>query len=126
MDSPETTFIRRGQGGAKTNAEYFRNWGSQAGWTLRLRANNTQALVNGDNIDPHQCLFINPDIPDLEKFLAEMAQPEWDDDSGKLKIEKQPREPGETKAPSPDGFDAARLAFAADAGRIHRYLRTGT
>ncbi len=126
VDAPTMLYIRGGHGKTKTNEEYFRNWGSQAGWLLRVRANNTQALMNGDDIDPEKCLFINPEIKNLEDVLAEMAQPEWDDDTGKLKIEKQPREPGETKPPSPDCFDAARLAFAKDASRMSRFLITAT
>ena len=117
VELPDVTFIRRGTGGSKTNEQYFRNWASQAGWSLRLRANNTQRLLDGENINPDVCLFINPEIPNLKRALAAMAQPEWDDSSGKLKIDKQPREPGETEPPSPDEYDAAIMAFAGDLGR---------
>ena len=117
VELPEVTFIRRGTGGSKTNEQYFRNWASQAGWALRIRANNTQRLLDGENINPDLCLFINPEIPNLKRTLAAMAQPEWDDKNGKLKIEKQPREPGESEPPSPDEYDAAIMAFAGDLAR---------
>ena len=122
VQMPDVTFIKRSNAGGKTNKEYFQNWASQAGWVLRLRANNTQRLVNGEDIDPHKCLFINPDIKNLEDILAELSQPEWDDNDGKLKINKKPREPGEQEPPSPDCYDAAIMAFSGDAGRIYRLL----
>ena len=77
----------------------------------------TQRLVNGEDVPLERCLFINPDIPELEDVLSEMAQPEWDDSSGKLKIIKQPRAPGESKPASPDSWDAALMAFSTDARR---------
>ena len=68
-----------------------------------------------ETIDPHKCLFINPEIPKLADALAELAQPEWNDDAGKLKVDKQPREPGESKPASPNAYDAVVLAFSSDA-----------
>ena len=92
-----------------TNADFFRSRNAQMAWTLRLRAENTRKLASGENIDPQRCLFIRPDIPRIEAFMAEMSQPTWDDGAGKIRIEKA--EDGE---PSPDRFDAASLAFAID------------
>ena len=100
----------------KTQKQYFANWASQAGWALRMRADMTQRLMNGEDVPLERCLFINPDLPDLEDVLNEMAQPEWDAD-GKLKINKQPRAPGEPKPDSPDSWDAAVLAYSTDARR---------
>ena len=113
---PDVPFISRGVGGLHTNDQYFANWASQAGWVVRLRANNTVRLLDGEKIDPEFCLFINPDIPELRDVLAQLAQPEWDDSSGKLRIDKQPREPGEAKPPSPDAYDGTILAYSPDAG----------
>ena len=122
VDKPEYTYIIYGK--ASTNQEYFHNWGSQAGWNLRLRANNTKSLFEGEDIDPYKCLFINPEIPRLKDVvLAEMAQAEWQDDTGKLRIEKQPHEPGQQKPPSPDCFDAVRAAFGRDAGNLRKLTR---
>ena len=119
---PKAIYSR--QSNARTNEQYFHNWGSQAGWVLRLRAQNTQAFLAGEKVDIGKCLFINPKIKDVEDVLADLAQAEWDDAmTGKLRIEKQPREAGEAKPPSPDCFDAARLAFANDAGRVGRLFK---
>lgn len=98
-----------------TNKAYFRNWGTQAAMVLRQRAEYTERLEKGQEIDLHRCLFINPEIPDLEDVLADFSQAEWDDDTGKLRVVKQPHGPGEPEPDSPDCFDAARLAYAYDA-----------
>ena len=97
------------------NNQYFHNFGSQAGFVLRQRADNTVRLLKGEDVDPHKCLMINPDIPRLDVMLADMSQAVWDDSSGKYRIDKQPRGPGEPLPPSPDAFDAIRLAFSYDA-----------
>ena len=99
------------------NKQYFFNWAAQAGSVLRRRALMTERLVKGEDVDPHDCLFLNPDIPRLGDFMAQMAQPEWSDDTGKLKIDKQPHKAGETEPKSPDAYDAVVLAFSYDAHR---------
>ena len=98
-----------------TNEQYFHNFGSQAGMAIRQRADMTARLVGGGAVDTGRCLFINPDIPNLEDILADMSQAEWKDDTGKIRVEKQPHGPGEPKPPSPDMFDAVRLGFSYDA-----------
>ena len=84
---------------------------------LVIRANNTQRLLDGQQVDPGHCLFINPEIPILEDALADMSRAEWTDETGKYRVIKQPRLPGGPLPPSPDIFDAARLAYAYDARR---------
>ncbi len=117
VQSPDIPFLR----GTKpaTNKQYFANWASQAGWAVRMRADNTVRLHNGDtSVDPDNCLFINPALPNLSSVLAEMAQPEWTDRTGKVKIEKQPKAPGSSvEPPSPDIYDAVIMAFSYDARR---------
>ena len=122
VELPRVPFLRGATGGVKTNEQYFYNWAAQAGWVLRLRANNTARLMAGESITPEKCLFINPDIKNLSDVLAELAQPEWNDDTGKLKIDKKPKEPGEAEPPSPDSYDATIMAFGGDAGRVAKYL----
>ena len=112
VNGPTKQFTRGSK--PKTNEQYFFNWAAQAGWNLRLRAEMTQRLVGGEPVDPHDCLFISPDLPNLQDVLGEMAQPEWNDDTGKLRVDKQPREPGEAKPPSPDAYDSAVMAFSDD------------
>ena len=41
-----------------------------------------------------RCLFINSNLRHLEDNLSQFAQPEWSDDMGKLKVNKQPRGDG--------------------------------
>ena len=75
--SPDVPFVRGRD--PKTNGEYFFNWAAQAGWALRMRADMTQRLVNGEDVDPHNCLFINPAIPKLQDVLAN-----WPSQSGTI------------------------------------------
>lgn len=102
---------------SQTNAQYFGNWAAQAGMVLMMRAQNTKRLLKGEDVDPEHCLFINPEIPHLDDVLSQLAQPEWDDDSGKMRIDKKPKGPGEPEPPSPDAYDAVVLAFSRDARR---------
>ena len=115
VQAEDVSFIRGRN--PRTQKQYFFNWAGQAGWNVRLRADMTQRLMAGEAVDPHRCLFINPDIPHLADVLAQLAQPEWTDRTGKLKIEKQPREPGEAIPPSPDDYDSTILAYSPDAKR---------
>ena len=107
------------------NEDHFSNKGAQMGWALRLRAQNTRRLLEAieagtkPKVKGSKCLFIDPAIPGLEKFLAQLTQPEWEENSsGKLKIDKTPED-----APSPDMYDAAVLSYAWDSefGLIYRY-----
>ena len=92
------------------NKDFFARRNSQLGWALRLRAQQTARLLEGEAVDPERCLFIDGSIPRLEEYLAQLSQPEWDDSvTGKLVIDKAPED-----APSPDLCDATALAFAWD------------
>ena len=106
----EDTFYER----RRTNGKIFRSRNIQMADALRVRANRTARLVKGDkDIDPLDCLFINPDILDFETFLAELAQPvrRQSPQTGKWELDKRG---GDENAESPDRFDAACLAFARD------------
>lgn len=93
-----------------TNADFFARRSSQLGWALRLRAQRTQRLMDGEPVDPDSCLFVSPRLPRLDEYLAQLAQPEVDEDaSGRMTLDKRPED-----APSPDMYDATALAFAGD------------
>ena len=94
-----------------TNRDFFAHRNSQLGWALRLRAQQTDRLLRGDeNVDLGKCLFIDGNIPDVEEFVTQLAQPEWSETAnGKLRIEKQP-----DGAASPDLYDSAILSFGWD------------
>ena len=98
-----------------TNKQYFHNFGSQAAMVLVIRAQNTARLMEGAEIDPGKCLFINPEIPNLPDILSDLSLAEWTDETGKYRVVKQPRQPGAPLPPSPDCFDAGRIAFSYDA-----------
>lgn len=102
----ETTYSYRVQ-----NKDFFARRNAQLGWTLRIRATNTRAMMAGEaDIDPYRCLFINPDIYRLDEFMAQLSQPSWEENpTGKVAIVKRDEEEA-----SPDLYDAAVLAFARD------------
>ncbi|MCY3553722.1 MAG: phage terminase large subunit [Gemmatimonadetes bacterium] len=94
----------------QTNEQFFQRRNAQLGWGMRLRANLTQRLMEGDDVDMNKCLFISPELERREEALAEFDQPIWEEDtSGRMKIDKTPDD-----APSPDAYDGAILSFAYD------------
>ena len=104
----------------KTNGMFFARRNIQMAWSVRLRANNTVKLLEGEDVDREDCLFINPEIEDLEDYLAELTQPIWRDNptTGKTEIDKRGRtamgERLQETDKSPDKFDGTILAFARD------------
>ena len=81
-EGAKTEFVR-----GQTNAQYFARRNSQLAWTLRLRAVRTKRLMEGEDIDLSTCLVITPAIEGLERFLAQLSQPEFDETSiGKVEI----------------------------------------
>ena len=97
----------------QTNGEFFSRRNSQLGWALRQRAQATRRLLDGEDVNPLKCLFINPKIPRLTEALAELSQPTWEEDMlGKIRLIKM-----EEDEPSPDMYDATALAFARDSDR---------
>lgn len=101
------------------NGEFFARRNIQMGWSLRLRAQNTQRLLQGDDIDPAKCLFIQSDPiyiepkyqPLNEQYLNELGQPTWRENPTTGKTELTKREEDEA---SPDMYDATALAFGKD------------
>ena len=105
VEGPKTEYLR-----GQTNAAYFAHRNAQMAWALRMRALRTKQLLDGEDVDPALCLFIDPSIPNLDTLLVQLSQPEWEENStGHIVIDKQPED-----APSPDMYDAAILAFAYD------------
>ena len=100
----------------RPNEQVFARRNIQMADALRLRANRTVRLLQGADVDPAQCLFINPAIPRLEAFLAELSAPirRVTPTTGKWELDKRG---GDAAAKSPDMFDAACLAFARDSER---------
>jgi len=99
---------------------------SQLGDALRNRLQASLALLRGEvRVKEEECLWINPDLQDLEMLLIDMDQPEERESmSGKMVIDKQPkREGSSTKPPSPDSYDAAALSFTTDSNFGLKRLR---
>ena len=92
------------------NKHFFARRNSQMAWNLRLRVHQTGRLLDGERVNPADCLFIDGGIAKLEEMKNHFVQPEWNENpSGQVVIDKDPEEVG-----SPDMFDAACLAFAYD------------
>ena len=91
------------------NKDFFARLNAQAWWNIRLRVENTLKALQGEAVDIDRCFFISSQIKGLEKLLAELAQCIYDDDSGKIKIDKAP-----DNAPSPNMADGVIMSFASD------------
>ena len=96
-----------------TNDDQFSMRNIQLAWAVKLRVENTWRAQQGEPIDPRLCMWINPDIPEADKFVAEVAQPMWTQVQGerRLKLDKYG---ADKNTKSPDYFDALCLGFAFD------------
>ena len=127
-------YVRRGEkdGGAvrgkevaynrsEKNEDHFHRRKDQMGWTLHLRGMRTQRLLDGHQVNPDHCLFIDRSgIQNASLFMDQLSQPEWEENSsGKIVIEKQPkvREGSTAKMPSPDFYDSTKYSYAWDSRR---------
>lgn len=106
-----------------TNADHFARRNIQMAWALRLRAENTIRLLDGDigGRDPaawaDRCLFLDSNMDGIDRVIRQLAQPVFaENNSGKLVLDKAPN-----NSPSPDIFDAVCLAFARDSERGLRH-----
>jgi len=108
VKGPDKYFIKHSQLKIK-NKDFFAKANAQAWWNLRLRLENTLKALEGGKVDLDRCLFINGNIPDIDKLLAELSQCVYEDTSGKIKVDKAPDE-----AESPNMADSVVLAFAND------------
>ena len=99
----------------ETNQKHFMRRNAQMGWAVRLRAENTMKLLKGNERVPlKDCLLIDPAIPNIKAYLAQLAQPQWRESmTSKVEVVKVDEE----KEVSPDMYDATILAFAADSAR---------
>ena len=94
-----------------TNKALFGRRAGQLAWALRQRARHTERYLSGEKgIDPEYCLAINPNIPNLEAYLEQLAQPQWKESTtSHIEVDKY----GETES-SPNMYDGTALAFAND------------
>ncbi len=94
----------------RKNDDFFANKKAMSWWHTRLRFEATHRAVT-ENIavrDPDLLISIDPNLPQLEQLISELAQPTFSLNSvGRVVIDKQP--PG-TK--SPNLGDSVVMAFA--------------
>ena len=100
--------------GKTTNEQEFRSRNIQMAMALRLRAQRTTRLMRGEEIDPMTCLFIDPNIPRLERHLDECTKPIRRNSTQGRAVWEMDKRGGDETAKSPDVFDALCLAFARD------------
>ena len=100
----------------RPNKRVFARLNIQMADALRLRANRTVRLLNGDrSVRPMDCLFIRDDLPDLDTYLEELSRPirRVSPQTGKWELDKSGGG-GE----SPDDFDSTCLAFVRDTFKL--------
>ena len=106
----------------RANKDEFARRNAQMGWALRIRASKTARLLRGDIfVYPSECLFINPAIPNLNRYVNTLTKPTWENNPkngriviDKLGAEKARKQTGDPPPRSPDDYDATALAFAGD------------
>ena len=103
------------------NSDHFLNQGSQMGFNLARRAMNSYALLKGVRTPKlEETLMINPDIPDLQLLLNELAQPvRIETATSKFRVDKCP----DKDQDSPNRYDAAALSFYWDLKAGYRVNR---
>ena len=95
-----------------TNGNVFARRNIQMATAVRQRADRTARLLEGEDVDPWACLFVNPEIEDLDRAMGMISQPiRRLNPAGRWEIDKRG---GDEAAKSPDEFDALCLAFAHD------------
>ena len=97
-----------------TNEGNFQYRGDQMGWMLVIRLQNTQRLLDGEDVDVQKCLFFDTDLDSLTQanLRKMLTQPTVKyNNSRQMHIQKMDETKGQE---SPDEFDALRLAYAPD------------
>lgn len=106
----------------RLNKFVFARLNIQMADALRIRANRTIRLMNGDKtVQPMDCLFIRDDLRDLDGrpildlFLEELSRPlrRVSPQTGKWELDKRAG-----NEESPDTFDGACLAYVRDTRRL--------
>ena len=70
-------------------------------------------LLDGNDVDSHDCFFIDPHLSGRDQFLTELSQPVWEEQStGKVRLIKAPdgARPAPISSPPPAWCLPARRA----------------
>ena len=92
-----------------SNRQYFHRRKDQLYWTLRLRAERTYQMLESKEGDPSKCLFIDGEIKNINSYVAELTQAEYNDRDGPVRVNKHGSSSGNV-----DRLDATALSFADD------------
>ena len=100
--------------GHRTNKDAFYNRRAQAYWQLRDRFYKSYQLSQGEYIDPDECIFLDPDMPNLSALRAEVCRiPRKPNAHGKIQLmTKSEMAKPPLNLPSPNLADALAYAFA--------------
>ena len=97
-----------------TNEGQFQYRGDQMAQMLVIRMQNTQRLMDGEDVPLENCLFFSDRLSDVTKsdLMRTLTQPTIiRDKRNRMHVQKMDKTKGQE---SPDEFDALRLAFARD------------
>lgn len=94
------------------NKDFFANIKAQAWWLVADRLRNTYSAVrNGAAIDPDDMIFIDSQMPNLDKLIDELSAPKRDyDNAGRVKVESK-KDLKKRDVASPNLADAFIMAF---------------
>ena len=100
--------------GHRTNKDAFYNRRAQAYWQLRDRFYKSYQLSQGEYVDPDECIFLDPDMPNLSALRAEVCRiPRKPNAHGKIQLmTKSEMAKPPLNLPSPNLADALAYAFA--------------
>ena len=100
--------------GHRTNKDAFYNRRAQAYWMLRDRFYKSYQLAQGEYVDPDECIFLDPDMPNLSALRAEVCRiPRKPNAHGKIQLmTKSEMAKPPLNLPSPNLADALAYAFS--------------
>ena len=102
--------------GHRSNKDAFFNRRAQAYWMLRDRFYKTYQLVNGEYIDPDECIFLDPEDRLISALRAEVCRiPRKPNAAGKIQLlTKSEMAKPPLSLPSPNLSDALAYCFSVN------------
>lgn len=93
----------------RKNKDYFKNCKAQSWhWLKQLFYNTYRAIEEGHAFDPDEIISLSGNMKNLQKLIAELSQPTWEEDTlGKMVVDKTPEG---TK--SPNLADAVMMLYS--------------
>src|SRR6185312_8813583 len=96
------------------NKDFFSNIKAQAWWLIADRLRNTfNAVRNDEKFDDDEMIFIDGNMPNLDKLIDELTTPKRDyDNAGRVKVGSK-KDLDKRDGPRPNLADAFIMAFVA-------------